>query len=293
MSDSETSSDVKVNIYDDKGKINNNKSDTKKSSDTDYYMNLLANDNKTLPNRKESSSESEIQNSESSSSKSTTSVKSSSSKKSNHSKKSEHAYSTYNNASSPKDKYKETKHSSPSNNNTSNNNTSNNTTSNNLTPLQLRVKKIDLLGKLSELKKKGFDLSREYDFNSHIEDMEYELDLLRNFVNKRNGMKLVKSGLLNVVSIIEFMNDKYDPFDFHLQGWGEHMSVEIDSYESVLEELYEKYKGAGQNMPPEVKLILLLIASAGAFHFSKTQASLPGLDTILKNNPNITACSLN
>ena len=35
------------------------------------------------------------------------------------------------------------------------------------------------------------------------------------------------------------------------------MSVEVDSYDDVLEELYEKYKGKGSSMPPEIKLVLL------------------------------------
>ena len=77
MSDSETS-DVNMNIIDSKGKINN-KSDTKKSSDTDYYMNLLANQNKTVPDKQEISSDSEIVNSDSVSSKESSSVRSSSS----------------------------------------------------------------------------------------------------------------------------------------------------------------------------------------------------------------------
>ena len=92
---------------------------------------------------------------------------------------------------------------------------------------------------------------------------------------------------------MEFLNDKYDPFDFHLQGWGEHMSVEVDSYDDVLEELYEKYKGTGKGMPAEVKLLLLLTASAGAFHFSKTQSSIPGLEQTLKKNPELVSKLLN
>ena len=74
--------------------------------------------------------------------------------------------------------------------------------------------------------------------------MEYEYELLRSFADKRNGVKVFKNGLLQAVSVIEFLNDKYDPFDFQLSGWGEHMSVEVDSWEDVLEEIYEKYKGS-------------------------------------------------
>ena len=85
-----------------------------------------------------------------------------------------------------------------------------------LTPQEMRLKKIEMLRKLCEIKTKGFALSKEYDFNSSLEEMEYEFDLLKSFADKRNGVKIFKGGLLQAVSVIEFLNDKYDPFDFHL-----------------------------------------------------------------------------
>ena len=155
-----------------------------------------------------------------------------------------------------------------------------------LTQQEIRMKKIELLRKLCEIKAKGYQLSKEYDFNSSLEEMEYEYELLRSFADKRNGVKIFKGGLLQAVSVIEFLNDKYDPFDFQLSGWGEHMSVEVDSWEDVLEEIYEKYKGTGRKMAPEIKLLYLMIASGSAFHFSRSQANkLPGLDSMLAANP--------
>ena len=39
--------------------------------------------------------------------------------------------------------------------------------------------------------------------------------------------KLYKNLILNGCSVIEFFNDKYDPFSFKkLSGWSEHMNVE-------------------------------------------------------------------
>jgi len=155
-----------------------------------------------------------------------------------------------------------------------------------LTQQEIRMKKIELLRKLCEIKSKGYQLSKEYDFNSSLEEMEYEYELLRSFADKRNGVKVFKNGLLQAVSVIEFLNDKYDPFDFQLSGWGEHMSVEVDSWDDVLEEIYEKYKGTGKKMAPEVKLVFLIIASGSAFHFTKSQSNkLPGLDSMLSSNP--------
>ena len=143
-----------------------------------------------------------------------------------------------------------------------------------MSPQEIRMKKIELLRRLSEIKTKGYSLSKEYDFNSSIDEMQYEYDLLKSFAEKRNGIKIYKNILLNVTSAIEFVNDKYDPFDFHLSGWSEHLAYDIDSYDEVLEDLYEKYKGSGKKMPPEIKLLLLIVASASAFHFTKSQ-SLP------------------
>jgi hypothetical protein len=157
-----------------------------------------------------------------------------------------------------------------------------------LSPQELKMRKIELLRKLSEIKSKGFELSKDYSFNSSIEEMEYEYELLKSFANKRQGVKLYKNVLLNAVSAMEFMNDKYDPFSFQLSGWSEHVSVEVDSWDDIIEEIYEKYKGTGQNMAPELKLMLLMSSSAAAFHHSKsTFKNIPGLDKIIENNPNI------
>ena len=163
-----------------------------------------------------------------------------------------------------------------------------------LSQQEIRMKKIELLRKLCEIKAKGYQLTKDYNFDSSLEEMEYEYELLKSFADKRNGVKIFKNGMLQAVSVIEFLNDKYDPFDFHLSGWGEHMSVEVDSWEDVLEEIYEKYKGSGKKMAPEIKFLYLIIASASAFHFSKSQsAKLPGLDSVLSSNPGLLSKIMN
>lgn len=273
MSNSETSSDLEI-------KISGDRSDVKKSSDTDMYFNMIANINKTVPDKIDIESSSEIESSESS--KSTSSVRRSSSS-SVSSSKSKDRYTSFNNTS-PK---------APSSNPTFTPPKVSHSATAEMSPHEIRMKKIELLRRLAEIKQKGYSLSKDYDFNSSLADMEYEYELLKSFADKRNGVKMYKNILLNGVSLIEWLNDKYDPFDFHLQGWGEHMSVEVDSYDEVLEELYEKYKGTGKKMPPEVKLLLLLVASGAAFHFSKSQSSVPGLDQILSKNPELVSKLLN
>ena len=317
---SDTKSDINDIKYLDKfGNQIDTKTEIKRqTTDTDYHFGLLANQEKIFSIKSENLSDldniintSESRNSNDSKS-SDTSKNSNDSKSSITSKKSSYSskprinnislnspsYKNYSNEtklSTPEIKSSIPYNNVPVNNNyipvnnnyipVNNNyipNIENNTTySTNLSPQETRMKKIELLRRLSEIKSKGYSLTKEYDFNSSIDEMEYEYALLRSFADKRNGVKLYKNILLNGISLMEFLNDKYDPFDFKLKGWSEHMSVEVDSFEDIFEELYEKYKGTGKSTPVEIRLILLLLASGAAFHFSKTQlGSIPGVSSV-------------
>ncbi len=299
MSDSETSSsDIKVKYQNSRGdNLLEDKSNDKKpqSTDTDYYFGMIANPSKINSNIKTATETSELggmlKSTDSESSKKSSSRNSSTKSSSSSSRKSSESkvkYEPINIAPiSQPNLFKS--HINPELNNTSQPSIStvdDKPKPKQLTPQEIRMKKIELLRKLCEIKSKGYQLSKEYDFNSSLEEMEYEYELLRSFADKRNGVRVFKNGLLQAVSVIEFLNDKYDPFDFQLSGWGEHMSVEIDSWEDVLEEIYEKYKGSGKKMAPEIKLLYLILASGSAFHFTKSQANkLPGLDSMLASNP--------
>ena len=241
----------------------------KVTTDTDFYMNLLANPEKIKPeaqpslapvmeestSKMDSERSPDLSDSRKSSKHSVKSDKSEDTRRSRHSVRSETEHRNYNRYDSEDVKINRSE----------------------LSEKEKKIKKIDLLRKLSELKAKGYELSKEYNFSSSIEEMEYEFELLKSYVDKNNGVKMYKNMLVNGVALLEFFNDKYDPFDFHLQGWSEHMSVEVDSYEEVLEEIYEKYKGSGRKMPPELKLLFLVTASGAAFHFSKSTLGKAGL----------------
>ena len=299
MSDSETSSDIKVNYQNSNGEnLLDNNSKKPQSTDTDYYFNMIANPNKIIQYNKPPTETSEIIKSSSSTSSRSSVKSSSSSTKKSSSSSTRHNYSdskpTYEKiAVSPK-QVPIMPFSAAQQKQTTNTNTETEKPPKQLTPQEIRMKKIEILRKLCEIKAKGFNLSKEYDFNSSLDEMEYEYELLKSFADKRNGVKIFKSGLLQAVSVIEFLNDRYDPFDFHLSGWGEHMQIEADNWEDVMEEIYEKHKGLGKSRSPEIKLLCLIGASAAAFHFTKAHASkLPGLDSLLASNPNLLSKVLN
>ena len=156
-----------------------------------------------------------------------------------------------------------------------------------LKPVDVKFKKIELLKKLLDLKEKGFKLTKTYDFNSSLEEMEYEYEVLKRYADKRNGLKIARNLLINSVSILEFMNNTYNPIDFQLEGWAEHTQVEIDNYDNVLEELWEKYKLTGRKFSPEIRLIFMLTASAAAYHFTKSHTKNSTFEQAVKNNPSM------
>lgn len=304
MSDSETSSDVKVKYQNSHGEnLLEDRGNKPLTTDTDYYFNMIANPNKIIAKSKSATETSELNDllKDTDTDKSSVSSKSSSSRRSTEKSDSSKKSST----SSKKSHRNETTDSKPRYEAISvspkqpsvHKQTPNELKPvevKQLTPQETRMKKSEMLKKLSEIKSKGYQLSKDYGFDSSLDEMEYEYDLLKSFADKRNGVKLFKNGLLQAISVIEFLNDKYDPFDFQLSGWGEHTSVEVDSWEDVLEEIYDKYKGTGKGMPCEIKLLYLLIASASAFHFSKSQGSkMLGLDSVLAANPGLLSKIIN
>jgi len=120
--------------------------------------------------------------------------------------------------------------------------------------------------------------------------MEAELKYHTDIQTKKNGVQLAKSFMCNAITGIEFMNDRYDPFGFKLKGWSDQVKLNKDDFDEVFGELLEKYKGNGKKMEPELKLAMMLIISAGSFHMAQSMTSnLPGLEDVIKNNPQLMA----
>jgi hypothetical protein len=90
------------------------------------------------------------------------------------------------------------------------------------------------------------------------------------------------------VTGLEFLNDKFDPFDLELNGWSQNTMENIDDYDGVFEELYNKYKTKVQ-VAPEVKLIMMVGGSAMMFHLTNSmfKAAVPNVTQVMKQNPGL------
>jgi hypothetical protein len=102
------------------------------------------------------------------------------------------------------------------------------------------------------------------------------------------SIKFQRNMLMGFVTGLQWMNDKFDPFDFKLDGWSEGVHENIDDYDDIFEELYDKYKERGK-MPPEARLVFQLAGSGFMCHVSNSffRAKMPSADDIFKKNPEL------
>ena len=159
-----------------------------------------------------------------------------------------------------------------------------------LSPEETLKKKRLLLFKLKRLQKKNYQPSRFYDMNSSLSELTAEVESLKREANLDQGTKVTKNALISICSLLEYVNNKFDPFDVVLDGWSEDINDDVQNgeYDEVMEEMYYKYYDK-VSMGPELKLITMIGGSAVKFHLSHTllKTMIPNADALLKQNPNL------
>jgi hypothetical protein len=153
---------------------------------------------------------------------------------------------------------------------------------------EIMNEKYELLYKLEALKKKGVKLPRDFTIESNLEDMRYNYEKVTSDMEHLAGVKVARKMLLAISTGVEFLNTKFDPFNIKLEGWSESIHENINDYDEVFEELYEKYK-SNTKMAPELRLLFMVGGSAFMFHLTNSmfKNSLPGMGDILKQNPDL------
>jgi hypothetical protein len=153
---------------------------------------------------------------------------------------------------------------------------------------ELLREKFKILRKLEALEKKGVDLSKKYNMESPLAEMQGEYETIMDEKSKQNSVKFQGNMLMAVINGMEFLNNRFDPFDIKLDGWSEQLGENITDYDEIFGELHEKYKSKA-TMAPELKLLFQLGGSAMMVHMTNTmfKSSMPGMDDILRQNPDL------
>lgn len=157
-----------------------------------------------------------------------------------------------------------------------------------LTKEELLKEKFKYLRKLEALEKKGVELTKKYNMDSNLQEMMGEYEMIMEEKEKQNSVKFQGNMMMAIINGIEFLNNRFDPFDVKIDGWGEQINENITDYDDVFGELHEKYKSKA-SMAPELKLLFQLGGSAMMVHMSNTmfKSAMPGMDDILRQNPDL------
>jgi hypothetical protein len=138
--------------------------------------------------------------------------------------------------------------------------------------------KRELLYQFDRLEKKGVRVPKKFTMASELDEMRAEYERLKKDREVDVSVQFQRRALMAFVSGVEFLNNKFDPFEAKLEGWSENVNDNIHDFDDVFEDLYDKYKGKG-TMAPELKLLMSLSGSAFMFHLTNTmfKSHLPGM----------------
>jgi hypothetical protein len=155
-------------------------------------------------------------------------------------------------------------------------------------PEKEKKDKIDYLNKLQRLEQKGFPVARRFTMDNSLDEIKQEYDRLVDARNLEGSLRFQRQALMGVVTGLEWMNNRFDPFDLNLDGWSESVHENVEDFDEIFEELYDKYKDRGK-MPPEARLLFSLAGSGFMVHVSNTfmKQRMPSASDVLKNNPEL------
>lgn len=148
--------------------------------------------------------------------------------------------------------------------------------------------KYKYLRKFEAYEEMGIKLSKKYTMDSSLQEMMAEDETIIEERKKKSSIKFQGNMMRAIVNGLEFLNNKFDPFDIKLDGLSEQVDENISDYDEIFAELHEKYKSKA-SMAPELKLLFQLGGSAMMVHMTNTmfKSSIPGVDDIMRQNPDL------
>jgi hypothetical protein len=158
----------------------------------------------------------------------------------------------------------------------------------NMTEREKRRKKKMMIKKLEEWYDKGLIKNiTHFNNDSAYEEIEDEYESALEDKRKKDSVKLQGWWFMTFINSVEYANAAFNPFDINLDGWGEQISEDIESYDEIFTELHDKYKGG--KLSPELSLLLRIGFSAAVVNFTNKALSsaTPGFNDVIKQSPEL------
>lgn len=154
-------------------------------------------------------------------------------------------------------------------------------------PAVERREKEEILYELEKFRRHNVQGVKRFNMSSDLEEMKYELKKIKSQRTLDKSIKFQRTALVTMANGVEKLNKSFNLFDFRLDGWADHVEDTVDEYNEVFEELHELY-GEKMSVHPLLKLLYMVGGSAFMFHITnKFSQEIPGIETIMKNNPEL------
>ena len=160
--------------------------------------------------------------------------------------------------------------------------------SSSLSDREKRRKKRAMLKKLDEWYEKGLiKHNSHFDMESNFDEVEDEYETAMEDKRTKDSVKLQGWWFMTFINSLEYANTVFNPFDLNLDGWGEQINEDLDSYEEIFSELHDKYKGG--KLAPELSLLLRVGFSGAVLNFSNKALSsaTPAFNDVIKQSPEL------
>lgn len=151
-----------------------------------------------------------------------------------------------------------------------------------------KKEKVDYLNKLQRLEQKGFPVAHKFTMDNSLEEIKQEYMRLVDARQLETSIKFQRQMLMGAITGMEWMNGRFDPFDLKLDGWSESVHENLEDFDEIFEELYDKYKDRGK-MSPEMRLMMAIGGSGFMCHVSNSffRQKMPSMDDVLRRNPDL------
>lgn len=135
-----------------------------------------------------------------------------------------------------------------------------------MTPEEELDEKIKLINQYEQLTKKIKDREiRQFGIHSSADDIRLEIRKLRHNKKREGATKMMRVGTITVAKGIEQFFNINPLFSLDLNGFATHLRHNIDDFDDIFDELYDKYSSSGKSQPPEIRFIFTFLSTLVGF----------------------------
>lgn len=145
-----------------------------------------------------------------------------------------------------------------------------------------KKEKMQLLHKLYQYEQRGHRMANSYSMDSNIDELRFEVAKIRNEENAKRSVKWYKVIMMVLVSTVETLNTKFDPFGLRLKGWSKDMNEKKEDLDDSFHRLHDKYSSKS-TIEPEWELAFAFFGGAFMYHLQNAAENYGELGGMLSS----------